>query len=400
MGSFVAFAIIQPGVADVATACNHRISVQHSLVEYDDLIVGLQMVTESLIEYHLEIAIIRRICHDRVVLLGNQSAMFIGYTGDNVSDLCDLIKGEAGCGFVVKHIVLSTGVHGDGGAEVDNLADVSGVVGAPVVCGVFLNLLVHSGSTVFCIDGCVGVGGGQATQGADSRVYQVVTQGQACELTACAGNGEFVLICRGFYRIDAIILCVSQRLLGKSRHDVVTFTSDPGNVAGVVHCNISQSLGGFEKLFPAGADGVGIHLGGGIVAFQMKQLIDCISIGSTNAVDGDRAGGVDHTVCNVFCLCFRFFSKRCRCQRQDHNQGHHNSKQFFHGIYFLSVITYVFRKSRRNYRNQKAQFVLLSRLRLDPIPYASEQSIIPAPQSTYISRAAEPVAGSSGPPAW
>ena len=56
---------------------------------------------------------------------------------------------------------------------------------------------------------------------------------------------------------------------------------------------------------------------------------------------------------------------------------------------------------RRNfYRKLKAYFVLLSRLRLDTIPHGRVPSTTAVPQITYVSRAADPVAGSSGPPGW
>ena len=90
------------------------------------------------------------------------------------------------------------------------------------------------------------------------------------------------------------------------------------------------------------------------------------------------------------------------CKGQHQCQGQQNCKQLFHNIDSFQYILILFMLgvgvTAQCLPWSEGYLNLPSRLRLDPIPYTSVPRMIPEPHSTYISRAAEPVAGSSGPP--
>ena len=313
-----AFTEYQPGFICVAGTVDHSISVQHSLIEYDHLIVGLQVIAERLGEGDLEGTAVTGIRVDGVVLCGNHSACLISSSGNNMTNVRNLVKCKAFGEYIVQNIVLCACVNSDGGAEVYGLTDISGVGAAPVAGRVFLNLLVQSGSTVLGINGSTGVGGSQTTQSTHGGVHQIVAQGQFGESHCATAYGIVSSVCRGSNGDNIVVLGVLQGQLCKSGDGIVILRCIPGHIACVVDRYISKCVCGREEAIPAVGNLVGVYAGGGIVAFQVQNFVDRIGVAFTKAVDGDRSGLVFRVVCDGL------LSRNYHCQRQYQCQGHYD----------------------------------------------------------------------------
>ena len=222
----------------------------------------------------------------------------------------------------MKHIVLCTGMNIDGGAEVNSLANVSGVGFSPLIGGIFLNLLVNGGRCVLGIDGSRGVGGGQTTQSAHGGVDQIVTQFQAGENDSGSFDTVIAIFQSALNRGNAVSFGIGQSQLCKGSNPIVIICTVPGSISIIANGHVVQCAGtGLKEIRPCTGDLVGVSAGSGVITFQIQDLVDLVSIAEACAIDGDGAIGRE-------CI-----SKNRNAQRGNHHHDKKKRNQFFH-IYF------------------------------------------------------------------
>ena len=212
----------------------------------------------------------------------------------------------------MEHIVLRTGLGGDGALEVHGLADIGIVLLAVIAGGVLFNGLDVGGHFVLLFHHDIGIGGVQRAQRTQRGVHQIVAQIQTGEGHRSGGGRYRTLIG------DAVVLGILLGSLGESGSVSAVF---PGHIALCVHFHIGALDGvAVDKGVPGGSGLVGIGICGGIVALQIEDLIDGVGLADNGVIDGDAAGFA--------------FREGGGGQGKGHDQGQQYAGKFFHMLHF------------------------------------------------------------------
>ena len=273
----VDFTVAQLAHVGVAIKANLGVLIQGSGIGNDDLVVGLQRVAESLGESNIE-----------GIAIGSRSSDgIVGsiHSGAVQGDAGDAAVGQTGRHFIMEHIILGTGLSGDGGLEVHGLADVGVVLLAVIAGGIFLNGLDVGGYFVLFFHDNIGIGGIQRAQRTQRGVHQVVAQLQILELHSRVGF--FLVSSRGSSGgISSHLGSFNLSQLGKGGCVSIL---DPSHIALSVKADIGSL--GFQPGFPCAVCFVSIGTSVLVIALQIQNLISLINLSGDSVIDGDGAAG-------------------------------------------------------------------------------------------------------------
>ena len=228
------------------------------------------------------------------------------------------VKGEASAHSIVQNIAFRTHLGADGGLELDGVADLGGVIIAPVAGGILFDLFINVGRFVLFKHLDARGRGVQRAEGAEGGVNEVVAEVQVRESHGRAGRGL------GCVFLNALLFRMRQRGFGKGSG---VSPIDPGHIALCVDVHILGLL--LQPRFPNGVRLVSIcavSISCRVIAFKDKNLVSFIGVAFHSVIDGDAAAVV---VGAVRC-------KRGQAEGQGQREGQQQAQQLldmFHGLF-------------------------------------------------------------------